>query len=176
MTNRSKGLGTAGRVALFCGLALVGVVADQALKAAMRDYLASGPQPFIPGVMQLLLVENTGAAFSLGQGQGMVFVVIALAVAIAALVYVWRGKGMPTALVVSLACVASGGIGNLIDRVVKGSVTDFLCTTFISFPVFNLADIFVTCGVAASFFLAVRWDNEREAEAAAAAGTDEGDA
>lgn len=168
MASRSKGLGTAGRVALFCAIAVAGVLADQALKGAMRSYLADGPKPFLPGVMELRLVENTGAAFSIGQGQTMVFVVIAAAVAVGALAYVWRSPGMPTALACSLAFVASGGLGNLVDRLAKGSVTDFLATTFISFPVFNLADIFVTCGVAVSFVLAVLWDEASEPEEGAA--------
>ena len=70
---------------------------------------------------------------------------------------------MPASLVCALGAVAGGGVGNLIDRVAAGRVTDFFCTTFIDFPVFNVADIFVTCGVVIAFALAWRWDVAREA-------------
>ena len=55
----------------------------------------------------------------------------------------------------------------MIDRVMRGSVTDFLATTFIDFPVFNVADIFVTCGIFVSFIIYLRWDSKRERESAA---------
>ena len=61
-------------------------------------------------------------------------------------------------LTVGLSCVAGGGIGNMIDRLVQGSVTDFLATTFIDFPVFNVADIFVTCGVAVCLLIVLTSD------------------
>ena len=46
----------------------------------------------------------------------------------------------------------------MIDRLAMGSVTDFLSTSFMNFPVFNVADIFVTCGVAVSLLLYLRWE------------------
>ena len=49
-------------------------------------------------------------------------------------------------------------LGNMIDRLATGSVTDFLSFAFIKFPVFNVADIFVTCGVAVSLFLYLQWE------------------
>jgi signal peptidase II len=53
-------------------------------------------------------------------------------------------------------------VGNAIDRVVAGRVTDFFATTFVDFAVFNVADVFITCGVVASFVLWARWDSARE--------------
>ena len=69
---------------------------------------------------------------------------------------------MHAPLVVSLACVAGGGVGNMLDRLLRGSVTDFLCTTFMDFPVFNVADILVTLGVIATLVLVARQDRLRE--------------
>ena len=58
-----------------------------------------------------------------------------------------------------------GGIGNAIDRVMAGRVTDFFATTFMDFAVFNVADVFITCGVILTFILWCRWDVKREADA-----------
>ena len=130
---------------------VVGVVAlvDQATKAAVRQVVVPGGQPFVPGGLDLVLVENTGAAFSIGLGAGALFVLVALAVLACANV------------VVAIGLVAGGGLGNMIDRVCKGSVTDFLATTFMNFPVFNVADVCVTVGVAVAFVLYLAWDRRR---------------
>lgn len=119
--------------------------------------LGSPPRTLIPGVLALLRVENTGAAFSIGQGSSWIFVICAMAAFVVACTLVWRND-LPLPLILSLGCVAGGGVGNMIDRLATGSVTDFLATTFISFPVFNVADIFVTCGVAVSLVLYLRWE------------------
>lgn len=154
MAEHMRTMGRAARVGAFVGIAAAGVIADQATKALMRAMLVPGERTtLIDGVMDLLLVENTGAAFSIGEGATWLFSLVALAVVVLALAWVVRDGSMRPALVVSLACVAGGGAGNLIDRVVRGSVTDFLATAFIDFPVFNVADILVTLGVIVSFLL-----------------------
>lgn len=111
----------------------------------------------IPGIIDLVHVENTGAAFSIGEGAGPLFAVVALAIACGAFVFVCTQEP-PLSLTVSLACVVGGGLGNMFDRIMHGSVTDFLATTFIDFPVFNVADIAVTCGIAVSFVAYLLWE------------------
>lgn len=156
------------RVALFCLVAAAVVALDQAVKAAMRALLVPGePVTLVPGVMDLSLVYNTGAAFSLGQGAAPLFVAIAVAISLAGLWLAGRRRDAPLSLVLTVACVAGGGIGNAIDRVaLGGAVTDFFATTFIDFAVFNIADIFITCGVFVAFVLWARWDARLEREAA----------
>ena len=56
-------------------------------------------------------------------------------------------------------------VGNAIDRVMAGRVTDFFATTFMDFAVFNVADVFITCGVILAFILWCRWDAKRETDA-----------
>ena len=145
-------------VAFWLTVILV-VIADQATKVAVRHLmpLGSAPRTFIPGLIDLYRVENTGAAFSIGRGATWVFVLCAAAAFLVACYLVWNNE-LPFSLVLSLGCVAGGGVGNMIDRVATGSVTDFLATTFIDFPVFNVADIFVTCGVLVSLILYLRWE------------------
>ncbi len=146
-------------VIAFWFTVMLAVITDQATKVAVRHLmpLGSPPRTLIPGVLALLRVENTGAAFSIGQGSSWIFVICAMAAFVVACTLVWRND-LPLPLILSLGCVAGGGVGNMIDRLATGSVTDFLATTFISFPVFNVADIFVTCGVAVSLVLYLRWE------------------
>lgn len=150
------------RIAAFGGVAALAVVLDQVSKAWARTALAGGPAPLVPGVLDLSLVMNTGAAFSIGSGSTWVFVILALVICAGAAAWVVRERQMPASVAAALGAVAGGGVGNLIDRVVARQVTDFLATTFIDFPVFNVADIFVTCGVVIALVLLWRWDAERE--------------
>lgn len=150
------------RIAAFGGVAALAVVLDQVSKAWARTALAGGPAPLVPGVLDLSLVMNTGAAFSIGSGSTWVFVILALVICAGAAVWVVRERQMPADVAAALGAVAGGGVGNLIDRVVARQVTDFLAATFIDFPVFNVADIFVTCGVVIALVLLWRWDAERE--------------
>lgn len=151
------------RLALFALVAAAVVALDQLSKAAARSALVPGePVTLVPGVMDLSLVYNTGAAFSLGEGGGLLFVLLAAAILVAGLVVAWRRADVPLPLLLAVAAVAGGGVGNAIDRVALGAVTDFFKTTFVDFAVFNVADIFVTCGVVLAVVLYWRWDLARE--------------
>ena len=153
---------------LFVLVAAAVVLLDQLSKAAARAALVPGePVTLVPGVMDLSLIYNTGAAFSLGEGAGPLFVLVAAAICAAGLVVAWRRPDIPLPLLLTVACVAGGGVGNAIDRVALGAVTDFFKTTFMNFAIFNVADIFVTCGVPIAFVLWWRWDVARERAAAA---------
>ena len=143
-------------LAILAVVACVAFALDQLVKSLMRQMLAAGPLEFVPGVLRLVLVENLGAAFSMGEG--------AIGVALASLAWVWADAEMPPSLVLGLGCVCGGGVGNLIDRVCKASVTDFLATEFIDFPVFNVADCFITCGVVIAFVAWCAYDRRHEAE------------
>lgn len=168
MSTTAKTAATGRRLALFASAAAVVVLLDQLSKALARDTLVPGqPVTMIAHVMDLSLVYNTGAAFSVGEGQGLLFVLICAAILVACAYEVIREKDMPLSLIVCLGCVCGGGVGNAIDRVVAGKVTDFFATTFMDFAVFNVADIFITCGVILAVILWWRWDARREREVAA---------
>lgn len=142
------------------------VLLDQATKAAVRVVQPEMGVPrrimtLIPGLFDLVHVENTGAAFSIGEGAGYFFIAVAV-FAIGITFALVCTEELPMLLTVSLACVAGGGAGNMLDRVMHGSVTDFIATTFINFPVFNVADIFVTCGVALSLIGYLSWERRLE--------------
>lgn len=135
------------------GVAAAFLVIDQLTKVAVRGAVASGwtGPDLLPGIMRLQFVANTGAAFSFGEGHGLAFVLLAAAVVIGTAVYLARAPQVSKVEVIGLAMVAGGAVGNAIDRLAFGYVTDFLATEFIDFPVFNVADIGITCGVAVAF-------------------------
>lgn len=144
MTSRAARLG-----AFAIPFAVV-LVLDQLTKWAAREFLGQGSVTLIPGVIDLHLVYNEGAAFSLGVGWAWLFVVFAaLLCAVCIWVVARRDVSKVAACLLGLGC--AGGAGNLIDRVSAGHVTDFLMTTFMSFPVFNVADIAITCAFVALF-------------------------
>ena len=107
------------------------------------------------GVFELQYLENRGAAFGMMQGKQFFFFVVAAVVIIAAAWLLWR---MPVSkrylpLLVCLCLVVAGAIGNMIDRVSLGYVVDFLYFKLIDFPIFNVADCYVTVATAAAAVL-----------------------
>ena len=96
--------------------------------------------------------ENTGAAWSLFEGQTFILIVIPVIVLIFAIVFLtWTNRMV---LTVPIAMAIGGGLGNLIDRIVRGKVVDFIDVYIFGydFPVFNVADISLVCGM---IFLAI---------------------
>lgn len=152
------------RMLLYWGIVIMAVAIDQATKAAARKLLDATPRPAIPGVIDLVHAENTGAAFSIGEGATWLFAAIAVACVLATLCAVWRVRDLPMWLVAPISLVAGGAFGNLIDRVMRGSVTDFVATAFIDFPVFNVADVCVTVGTALGIVGYWVWETRRQAE------------
>ena len=103
--------------------------------------------PFLPGVVQLTYAQNTGAAFSILEGQQWLFALIFVVLTVAIL-WAYLKKAFPFSKFewFCIAAVYAGGLGNMIDRLRLGYVIDMIETQFIRFPVFNVADSFITCG------------------------------
>lgn len=102
--------------------------------------------PFLPGVIRFYRTENTGAAFSMFSEHRWVFMVFSTVAMAAIAVALYKFYHRHPMLTASLAMILGGGIGNMIDRVANGYVVDFIDFQFMKFAVFNVADIFVTCG------------------------------
>lgn len=166
METRLSALGGKGlHLFLFWVIVILVVLVDQATKAAAIEVIADGNSVLIPGIIDLVHVENTGAAFSIGEGNGVLFVIVALAFLIGSCSFVCREEELPLGIVAAVALIAGGGLGNMIDRLMNGSVTDFLSTAFMKFPVFNVADICVTVGVACAIIGYWIWDSRQERKA-----------
>jgi signal peptidase II len=134
--------------ALFAIFAGVIVALDQFTKFLTVANIALGQQiPFLPGLIRFTYVRNYGAAFSSLQGQQWLFAII-FAVFTVLILWEYRKKSMPFSAFERwcIAAIYGGGLGNMIDRVRLGYVVDMIETEFMEFPVFNVADCFITCG------------------------------
>lgn len=137
------------RIAVFARaaiLAAVVVIIDQLTKAAVRSGIPIGEEhKFFIGI-NLVHVRNTGVAFSLFSGGGTLVLVFTLIALVALVGYLARRPDRPW-LWVPTGLLIGGAIGNLIDRVLHGAVTDFIKLPL--WPAFNCADISITFGVLA---------------------------
>lgn len=153
---------------LYAILAVLLVFLDQAVKFAVRANLELGQSvPFLPHVLDLAYVQNTGAAFSILESHTWLLTLVSLAVVLVLCLLVVKGFFRNALGRWAAALVLAGGMGNLIDRAVFGFVTDMFMTTFIDFPVFNVADCCVTVGVPLLFvyvLLYVGREEEKEDE------------
>lgn len=134
--------------ALYALLAAAIVAADQVVKYLVVSGIAVGTRlTFLPGVLDLTYVQNTGAAFSTFQGAQWLFALV-FAMLTVGLFYEYFRKRLPFTRFDRwcIAAIYGGGLGNMIDRLRLGYVVDMFETSFIRFPVFNVADIFITCG------------------------------
>ncbi len=126
----------------------VSVGLDQLTKALAVAYLKPiRSYPLWKGVFHFTYVENRGAAFGMMADQRWIFLILSTVGILAIIAYLFWDKELDLFAFASLACVAGGGIGNMIDRIAYGYVVDFLDFTLINFAVFNVADSFVCCGV-----------------------------
>ena len=135
--------------ALYMILFAAGIVAaDQITKYLTLVYIPLHAQvDVLPGVVGLTYVKNTGAAFSSFEGMQWLFAVIFILFTVA-VIWEYKNKYMPFTPFERwcIAAIYGGGLGNMIDRVRFGYVVDMIETRFMEFPVFNVADCFITCG------------------------------
>lgn len=133
---------------ILSAIALGIVVLDQFTKyLTVTGIPLHGEVPFLPGVLKFTYVQNTGAAFSSFQGMQWLFALVFL-VFTGLILWEYFKKPMPFTKPerVLIAAIYGGGLGNMLDRIRLGYVVDMIETEFITFPVFNVADCFITCG------------------------------
>lgn len=143
------------------GIAGMVIALDQWTKYLVRFNLEQGaswsPFNWLMPYARIIHWTNTGAAFGLFKSGGLVITVIAILVSLAILYYFPRVPAAQVALRSALAMQLGGAVGNLIDRLIHGTVTDFISVG--SFPVFNVADACISIGVA--ILMAAMWVEER---------------
>jgi signal peptidase II len=125
---------------------ILGFILDRISKVWVIGTLADKPITIIDNFFYLRYLENKGAAFSILQGKTIFLIVMTSLVSLGMLFAIIKYKNK--FLRISLALILSGALGNLYDRITKGSVTDFLDFHFGSyiFPTFNVADMLVVVG------------------------------
>ena len=120
----------------------------------------------VGNILELLYVENTGAAFGIMNGMRLIFVVLAPVVSVL-LIYMFLKlpeTSRFTPLRLCFLLIIAGAMGNWIDRLRQGYVVDFIYFKPIDFPVFNVADIYVTCAAFGLILLLLFYYTEEEAE------------
>ena len=155
---------------LFYSVFVLGIVAvDQFTKyLTVANLSLYSYAPFIPGVLGFTHVRNIGAAFSLFEGMQWLFLAVFLLLT-AAVLYEYFKSPLPFSKFERwcIAAIYGGGLGNMIDRIRLGYVIDMLRTEFMDFPVFNVADCFITCGcillmISLLFFNKAFWKDEKK--------------
>lgn len=100
----------------------------------------------IKNVLEFVYVKNTGAAFSLFDNFTWLLGIFSITFCVAVVIYWIKTKPQNKLLCLSMTLLFSGALGNAIDRIFRQYVVDFIKTSFIDFPVFNVADIAITTG------------------------------
>ena len=134
---------------------MLSVITDRLTKIIAATNLRDsgiGSVDIISDVLSLTYHENRCAAFGMFADSRWICLVFSLVGILAVLVYLFFFKESNKLVTSSLALIAGGGIGNMIDRISNGYVVDFIYFEIIDFPIFNVADICVTCG---SFLLII---------------------
>ncbi|WP_283578209.1 signal peptidase II [Limosilactobacillus reuteri] len=136
---------------MLLGIAIVIIliltICDQLLKSWVASSIVlGGSKQLIPGIIELTNLRNSGAAWSIFEGQQTFFTIITIIVIIVIGYFIWQyRKNIP--MLIGLSLIMAGTIGNFIDRLRQGYVVDMFETTFINFPIFNIADMCLTIGV-----------------------------
>ena len=157
------------RFAVFIPIVVVWLVLDQASKLFFNGSYHAGQVISDPilGIFRFHLVYNTGGAWSIFSDATWALGAFSLVVCIALTAYLALTPQRPnTGELIGISLVVAGGIGNAIDRFTLGFVVDFIEPTFIDFPIFNIADIGVTCGLIL-FFVSLLVHERTEAKRAA---------
>lgn len=130
---------------IYTILIIAGIILDRLSKAYAISHFIENP--IFTNFINLIYVENRGAAFGILQNKRIFFIILTLAVVLYLLYYFIRNlKSNPKLLNIALSLIVSGALGNFYDRLFHGFVVDFIEFSFFNFPVFNIADILVTTG------------------------------
>ncbi len=152
---------------IFIAIIAAIIIADQLFKyyaVTVIKELPRGRGEFIPGFMIFNYTENTGAAMSMFSGATWILACISGVMAVVVLYLLFKHKEITSWLYkLSLCFVAGGAIGNLLDRVFRGYVVDFLEFDFVRLAIFNVADIFICTGaVMLAVYVIMAWEKDRK--------------
>ncbi len=154
--------GTTARSWRLATLVLVVVLGvDQLTKVLVRSGVELGSTDPIFPALKLVHVENRGVAFGAFAGDGQTIVIIVIAVALAGLLAYFATHAAQPGVWLPTGMLIGGALGNIIDRIGQGAVTDFLKIP--AWPAFNIADVAITVGVLALLVVVERNDREEEA-------------
>ena len=131
-------------------LSIIFLIIDQITKILVVNSLVPGENiEIIKNIFNIIYTNNTGAAFSILLGKRIFLIVVAVLIIGVLLYYIKRNKIEQNIHIIALSFVIGGSLGNLIDRIVRGYVIDFISIKIgnYNFPIFNVADILIVIGV-----------------------------
>lgn len=139
------------------------IILDQLAKfLVLKNISPTATLHVIPGIFDFVFVKNTGAAFSILSDNTVLLGIISVIFCIGVAMYWYKAKPENTLMKLSLMLVFAGAFGNAIDRLARGYVIDFIKTAFMNFPVFNIADIAITCGAVLLAVYLILFDKDGE--------------
>lgn len=138
------------------------VIADQIIKSWVRCFPPGITLFSFSPFLEIVHTINTGAAFSLFYNNSRLVLVLSVFLLSAVCIFSMRFMRLTQSASTALFCLIGGGIGNLLDRVLYKSVTDYIRLLFVDFPVFNLADVAITLSVFVLMFLILTGHLEEE--------------
>lgn len=131
-------------------LSLIFLIIDQITKILVIKILPlSGSIEIIKNFLYIIPTNNTGAAFSILIGQRIFLILITITILIFLIQYIKKNKIERKIDIISFSFIIGGSLGNLIDRIIRGSVIDFISLKLgnYNFPIFNIADTLIVVGV-----------------------------
>ena len=130
-------------------ITIILILVDYYTKYLTRINLEDTSKVIIDGIFELTFVKNTGAAFGILKDQKIFFIIITVVFLICAIIMLAKLNNSKRYLPLGLSIIflVSGAIGNFIDRLTLGYVTDMFYFKLIDFPVFNVADCYITVSV-----------------------------
>ncbi|MBQ3119178.1 MAG: signal peptidase II [Clostridia bacterium] len=149
-------------IPFFTGILIIGIL-DQAAKFFAAGLLQSvDTYPLWNEVFHLTYVENKGAGWGMFSDHTWLLTVATIIVIVAAVSYVVVKRPKDQLFLTAFTFMIGGAVGNLVDRVRQGFVIDFLDFTLIDFPVFNIADCFITIGAAIFVIYVIFFSDKKE--------------
>jgi len=124
------------------------ITIDQLVKLTVTNSIYNSSITVIKGVLNLTYIENTGGAFGIGNNSTIMFVIAnIIIITIITKLILSKNNELPTYILLGLGLIIAGGLGNLIDRIFRGFVVDYIdFNPLIKYPVFNIADVCVVIG------------------------------
>lgn len=136
------------KILLIIFIILISICIDQIVKQIVIKNVFNSSIQIIKGVLNFTYVENTGGAYGIGSNNILIFIIINIIIlGILMKFAISKREEIDTISLIAISLIIAGGIGNLIDRVARGYVIDFIdINPVFKYPVFNIADIFVVTG------------------------------
>ena len=134
------------RFIMFFIIVILAIALDQYTKILAVKYLMSSDYPLLKDILEFVYTENRGAAFGILQGGKVLFYIIAIIVSVVIIrsVYIMPNSKRMLHLLLALNFIFAGAWGNIVDRIIRSYVVDFIYISLINFPIFNMADIYIS--------------------------------